>query len=282
MPRSQPTPSVKPRPAVLRALGRDEPPEQITLTDRAYRRVTVYKHDSWAATSLYHAIEPVGDDADRVVVKINRVQSVFGFPMRWGGRWLASREAAVFERMAGVVGVPRMVERVGETGIAHVFVPGEPLAPGDTVGEDFLNDLERLVAAFHERGIAIVDLQKPENLLRGDDGRPYLFDFQIAWTLPRRGLGRSWPMRRLHRIALNGDLYHLRKHRYRFLRDTLSEAEIARLSRRPWYIRLHRGIARPFQVFRRGLLVSLGIRTRDGKAQSELHVEPGIAKRREN
>lgn len=273
---------VKPRPAVFRALGRDEPPESIVVAERVYRLVTVYKHDSWAATSRYEAVEPIGDDADRIVVKINRVRSVFGVTMRWGGCWLASREAEVFERMAGVDGVPRMVGRVGPTGIAHVFVPGEPLAPNDEVGAPFLDDLERLVAAFHERGVAIVDLQKPENLLRGEDGRPYLLDFQIAWALSRRGIGRSWPMRRLHRIALNGDLYHLRKHRYRFLRDTLSEEQIARLRRRPWYIRLHRGIARPFQVFRRGLLVALGIRARDGKAQSELHAEPGIAKRRKD
>lgn len=266
---------------MLRALGRDDPPSVLALAGRMYRLATVYKHDSWAATSRYEAVEPLGDDADRVVLKINRVKSVFGLPMRWGGRWLASREAAVFERMAGVPGVPRMVGRVGDTGVAHVFIPGEPLAPGEAVTADFLDDLDRLVAAFHERDIAIVDLQKPENLLRGEDGRPYLFDFQIAWALPRRGLGRSWPMRRLHRISVNADLYHLRKHRYRFLRDTMSEEEIARLRRRPWYIRLHRGIARPFQVFRRGLLVALGIRARDGKAQSELHAEPGIAKRRE-
>ncbi len=275
-----PPPTVRPRPAVFRALGRDEPPTCIAVAGQAYRLDRVYKHDSWAATALYAAEPPLGEAPSFVVAKINRCEPVALVPMRWLGRRLAAREAAVYERMTGVPGVPRYLGRVGDTGLAHAFVPGDALSTGDEVDPGFLDRLDALVGEFHARGVAIVDLQKAQNILRGEDDRPYLFDFQIAWVLPERGLGRCWPMRRLYRLAIACDLYHLRKHRLRYLRHTLPPEQRESLGRRPWYIRLHRTLTRPLQRLRRGLLVWLGVRDRTGKAATELHAEPGIARRR--
>ena len=75
-PRKQP-------PAWLKALGHDDLPEGVECAGRQHRRVAVFKHDFFAATGLYEG--PSG----RAVLKVGRVQSMFGLPLRW---ILASRQ----------------------------------------------------------------------------------------------------------------------------------------------------------------------------------------------
>ena len=280
---------VKARPPFLRALGRDEPPEQVTVQGRTYCRAVIYKHDSWAATCRYEAVTPAGEH-DSIIVKINRRQPVFFIPMKWVGRLFARREAAIYQRVKDLAGelpgelpegVPAFLGRLDATTVSHVFVPGEPLAPGDELSAEFMQQLRDLVAAFHERDIAIVDLQKCENILKGDDGRPYLMDFQISWMLPQNAVGKFPPLRWVHRIFVNSDDYHVLKHYYRFRRDLMTDAELRRIEHKPWPIRLHRAVVRYPQKLRRQLLVWLKIREPGGKATSELNPERGVERRRE-
>jgi hypothetical protein len=143
---------------------------------------------------------------------------------------------------------------LGETGFMHAFVPGHPLGRRESVGDAFFDELFALVRALHARHIAYVDLNKRQNILVGDDGRPYLIDFQISLLLPPAG----WQRWRLARWLLarfqQADCYHCLKHKRRLRPDQLTADEqraVARLS--PW-IRLHRWIARPLTRFRRRTL----------------------------
>ncbi len=43
---------VRPRPALFRALGRDEPPSVVTIGGEKHELIEIFKHDSWAATAL--------------------------------------------------------------------------------------------------------------------------------------------------------------------------------------------------------------------------------------
>src|SRR5262245_57455230 len=61
---------IRPRPALFRALGKDEPPGEIIVDGQTYRRVTLFKHDSWAATALYQSTEQT------IVCKFNRRQDI--------------------------------------------------------------------------------------------------------------------------------------------------------------------------------------------------------------
>lgn len=271
----------KARPPILRALGLQEPPEELTVLGRAYRRTVIFKHDSWAATCRYDAVEPTGED-DVIAVKTNRRQPVLIVPMIWLGWILAKREAAIYQRMADVEGVPKFLGRLDATTVAHTFIPGEPLAPGDQLTDEFLNDLQRLVETFHKRDIAVVDLQKCENVLVGEDGKPYLMDFQISWALPENFVGKFPPLRWIHGIFVSSDKYHLRKHFYRFRPDLLSEEEKRRIERKPLVIRIHRAVTRYPQKLRRQLLVWLKIREPGGKATSEIAPERGVERRNEN
>jgi hypothetical protein len=257
------TPTARPRPPIFRALGAHEPPERVEVGGQPYQLVRVFKHDSWAATALYRG--PSG----QIVCKFNRQQSVAGLPMRWLGRRLARREAAVLQRLSDLPNVPRWAGDVCVNGrrlehaVAHDYVPGHPLGDGERVNDRFFGELTDLLATMHRRGIAYVDLHKRENVIVGDDGRPYLIDFQISLTLPN-----WWPARAVLRMAQRSDDYHLAKHVAR-CRPDLGGVLPSIAANRPWWIRLHRLVARPFRACRRRLLVWCGVRTGRGRVGSE-------------
>ena len=65
---------------------------------------------------------------------------------------------------------------------------------------------------MHVRGIAYVDLHKRENVIVGDDGRPYLVDFQISFDVTHPRLRWVPGARAVFDQLCVGDLYHLEKH----------------------------------------------------------------------
>lgn len=269
--------TVRPRPPLFRALGRDEPPATVEIDGECFRRQEVLKHDSWAASAVYAA------ETRRVFCKFNRQQSVLWVSMRWLGRLLASREQAFHDRLVGVEGIPaslgavRHAGRVLPNALAREFISGHALREGERVDDAFFPRLRFLLGELHRRGVAHVDLHKRENILVGADGRPYLIDFQISFRLPRLPLVRE-VARPLLAILQRCDDYHLLKHELRYRPDQcrFTSEELAGL--RPWWIRVHRGIAVPFRTCRRRLLVWLGIRSTGGRAHSETF--PEVAHRR--
>ncbi len=261
----------KPRPPIFRALGKRELPSRVEIDGREYALQRVFKHDSWAASALYQA------GTGRVVCKFNREQSVLGFPMRWLGRWLAQRETDMLRRLHDVPLVPDgcgpiyVDGRVVRTAAGHCYVPGGPLGPQHRVSARFFQQLRDLLATMHRRGIAYVDLHKQENVLVGEDGQPYLIDFQISLRVPR-----VWPLGALLNLFASSDRYHFAKHLFAHRRDLCSEQDVHLVTRRPWWIRLHRLIAVPVRTARRRLLVLLGIRHGSGMAQTEHFPEEGF------
>ncbi len=254
----------------LRALGPAEMPEQIALPDGRYRHVRTFKHDFFAATGLYQG--PSG----LVVLKLGRLAGLFGFPMKWLGQWLADRESANYRAAEGLPGIPRCLGRWGPTGLVHAFVEGHPLQPRERVDDDFFPRLAAILDGLHRRDMAYVDLEKRENILVDDCGRPWLIDFQISWYHPPGGIDCR-PLRgpqALRRLMPEGlarfllarlqqaDRYHLLKHRRRHRPDTLSAEEFCASYRVGTAITLHRRIARPLTWLRRRALSRLTGRPR--------------------
>jgi hypothetical protein len=229
----------------MRALGRHDMPVTLEISSRRLRHIATAKHDFWAATGFYE-----DDVGGRVVMKMYRTARFAGVPLRWLGCWQCRREVRFYRRLAGLPCVPALLETVGETAYARAFVPGHPLSRQRAVPEGFWPRLDTAIREVHRRGVAYVDANKPENVLVGDDGRPYLIDFQIAWggRARPRGFGRWW-LDRLQRE----DLYHLLKHKRRFGPHLMTPEELARVRQRSLLIRAHRVLNRPYLVVRRRL-----------------------------
>lgn len=139
-------------------------------------------------------------------------------------------------------------------GLIHEYVEGHPLSPHETVNDEFFPKLARLLASVHARDAAYVDLEKRHNILVGDDGSPYLIDFQISFALRTPALRHSRVARFLLRRLQESDEYHLLKHRRRHRPDQLTAEQLAASRQRPVYIDLHRVFFRPWTLLRRQTL----------------------------
>ncbi len=235
-------------PTWLLALGGDPPPQEIQVGGESFRPERIFKHDFFAFTALY-----VGD-RNRVVLKIGRRASFFGFPLSWIGRIHSWHESAVFQEVGDLEIVPRFRGRLGRHGLIHDYVDGHELEWGEHVPDDFFHRLRAGLEEMHRRGMAYVDLEKPENVLVGDDGRPYLFDFQISFRWPFRRGRDIPPFSWIRRLLQGGDRYHLDKLQRRCRPDQMTAEQIAASERRPFPVRVYSASTRPFIVIRRSIL----------------------------
>ncbi len=243
-------------------------PQEIDCAGLRFELVRTFKHDFFAATGLYaermtndhlpddvpqsRAIEPQAPR--RVVLKLQRQRAFLGLPLGWLGAWLTRHEARIYRELADVPGVPRFVGLFGPTGFIHEFVPGHPLARGEKVSDTFFHELAELLSSVHARGLAYVDLNKRQNILVGEDGRPHLIDFQISFRLGRR---RGGLPRAILALLQEHDRYHFAKHKRRCRADLMTPAEIEASYRRSGPLNAHRVLSRPYFRIRRWLLDKL-------------------------
>jgi RIO-like serine/threonine protein kinase len=237
-------PGKRPPAYSMRALGRRDLPETVWAGGSTYRLIRTVKHDFFAATGFYRS-----DDGREAVLKLSRTEPFAGFSLAWVGRLLCRRELRFYNRLADVPNVPAVLGRVGSTGFLHEYIAGRPLSRDRPVPDGFFDRLQTLIAELHRRQIAYVDANKPQNILLGDDGDPYLIDFQISWDLIElynTWLNRWW-LRRLQRA----DLYHVVKHKKRMRPDEMTEGDWDIVNRRSILIRLHRLVLKPYFKLRR-------------------------------
>ena len=232
----------------LYALPGAELPAAVECAGQRYELARTFKHDFFAATGLYRGPDRLA------VLKVNRVTAFFGVPMKWAGRLLGHREIRHYQLAQDLLGVPALIGAHGETGFLHEYVPGHPLGRREEVSDTFFDELLALVGTLHQRHLAYVDLNKRQNILVGEDGKPYLIDFQIALHLPPVGWRRLPPVRWLLARFQAGDYYHCLKHKRRLRPDLLAADEERVLARLSIWIRLHRWIARPLTHLRRRTL----------------------------
>ncbi|MAX25477.1 MAG: hypothetical protein CMJ19_13335 [Phycisphaeraceae bacterium] len=274
----------KPRPALFRALGKNEPPTEITADGQRYVQVKILKHDSWAATGLYAGDDEAGNPGagQKIIAKFNRQQSIFGFPMKWLGLILASGEHTIMKAMADEPTIAHSFDVIEVEGkqvhhvAAHKYIDGHPLTPNDRVTDEFFPTLKAVLEKLHSRGIAYVDMNKAENVIVGDDGLPHLIDYQISFMLPKWWPGNWFGTRVLLWVLQQSDMYHLMKHWIRYRPDQLPEDQRDINKHRPIWIRGWRCLATPFRETRRRLLVLVGIRKGKGKSVTEHAPEDAV------
>lgn len=266
----------RPRPALFRALGKSEPPGEITIDGQPYLLKQIYKHDSWAATALYEG------HGRLITAKFNRQQRIGFIPMGWLGRWLARHEAALLHRLSDLPNMPRLLGHVMINGkrvrhaIARSYIAGHPMRSNEPLPVAFFNELQQAISEVHRRNIAYMDLHKRENVIVGDDGRPYLIDFQVSYILPRGWWTRLTLLPWILKLAQQSDDYHVVKHIIRHSQLDPDEARARIAAARPLWIKIHRWFAVPFRAFRRRLLVCFGIRKGKGRVESEAFAEDAL------
>ncbi len=232
------------------------PRESFTLGGHTYRLEKTLKQDFFAATGRY-----VSDTGERVCMKHYHTEPWLGWSLDWAGRLMADREVRHYRMLADLPNVPRLIGRVGRSAFAHAWVEGTDLLDRkDRLPDDFFDRLEALVRTLHARGMAYVDMNKPDNVLVDEAGRPVLIDFQISWA-PRPS---RWPLgglkRRFLAMLQESDLYHVRKLKRLYRGDLMTPEERAASKRRPWFLDLHRRIGAPLRDLRRKFLEWIGAR----------------------
>jgi predicted Ser/Thr protein kinase len=138
-----------------------------------------------ATVELYST--PAGD----AVVKRAHGKGPFG-PLY---RYLLRREHAVYERLAGVPGVPRTYGLIDGEHLALEYIPGPSLRTHEHELKDragFFAALLETLRAMHAAGVAHADLKRKANIIVGPGERPWLIDFGIAAQRGESALGRSW------------------------------------------------------------------------------------------
>ncbi len=112
-----------------------------------------------------------------------------------GGLWrtLLQREHAIYERLAGIAGIPRCFGLVGGERLALEYVAGPSLREHEARLADratFFGKLLLAVQAMHAAGVAHGDLKRKDNIIVGPGEQPYLIDFGIA--VRRSATGAAW------------------------------------------------------------------------------------------
>ncbi len=229
------------------------PPTELVVASCRYRLVRVFKHDFWAATSLYQAIEPA--EIPRIVVKFYRQQMFWGLNLEWVGHFSREHERMIYQALEGIEGIPRCVGCIGQAGIAIEYIEALPLDHGLTLPAGYFDQLRRIFDQVHERGVAYVDANKRSNMLVGVDGKAWLIDFQISI---RRRDDLLWPLQAISAWAVQymqeKDLYHLYKHKRRLAKAELRPEEEAISYHRTGMHWLHTQLTNPYRRVRRFLL----------------------------
>jgi len=240
----------------LYACGRAGMPEQLHINGTTYIRKRIFKHDFFAATGMYerNGLPASGAFPRRIVLKLGRQQNFLGLPMRWLGRATIERELANLRRVSGIAGVPKLIARCGNTGFAYEYIEGRSLDDCSDIPNGFFDRLRELLGQVHRRNVVYLDLNKRGNILVGEDGRPYLIDFQISMHISKDAITEVKQMGRVLKALQSCDIYHLFKHKRKLCPKELSAEERELSYRVNRHIQLHRKLTRPLTNLRRALL----------------------------
>lgn len=238
------------------------PLAELTVRGYRYRLLKVFKHDFFAATALYEAMD-ASAPWPKLVIKAGREQVFCGMPLDWIGQELLKREQRAHERLDGVPGVQRWVAQLSETAYALEFIEGRTLdtleAPPPPL---FFEKLREMLDAIHARRAAYCDLNKRSNIVVQENGEPALIDFQVTEVEREFPTGKwarllapfAYLQRRYLSYLQHLDLYHLYKHKRRLLPEALTPEEEKLSLRQGRIVRLHRRLVTPMRQMRRNFL----------------------------
>lgn len=151
------------------------------------------------------------------------------------GRRSSRREAAIYECLQGVNGIPGFWGHVDGDAFAIDYIEGKTLARdmGTERLRKALLDLETVLVAMHERKVVHLDLKQKRNILVKADDTVAVIDFQSAFFM---GKGLLRPL--LFNMLKRRDLAGLVKFKAKYVPDLLSPSERKFYKRDQFWARL--------------------------------------------
>ena len=131
----------------------------------------IYSHGYQGQTYLYER------KGQRFIIKA---------PSGWGlanliRRWMLRNEYRVYERLAGLQGIPVCHGFIAGRYLVLEFIGGTPIRTARiTDPAVFFDLLLSLIKEMHDLGVAHTDLKKKDNILVVDGKIPYIVDFGVA------------------------------------------------------------------------------------------------------
>jgi hypothetical protein len=225
-------------------------PEKVVISGEVFHYEKVLKDDFFSVNVLYKNQLNV-----RYVLKLSDFRFVLGLLLRPLAILFSRREYKIYKMLEGIEGIPPLGPRFGRSGYFHRYIEGKTLhemKPGDPFPEDFFPKLMTIISQLHERRIFYLDLNKRGNIICGEDGRPYLIDFQVSlYFKKRKGFGG-----RISDLIFKGlireDIYHFYKHKKNFQKHLLTPEElIIATTRTPLNHVINRYLGTPYRKVKR-------------------------------
>ena len=227
----------------------------------------ILKDDFFSINVLY-----ANQEGQRYVLKLSDFRFMFGWLFRPFAGWISRREYRIYQTVEDIPGIPELGPRYGDKGYFHRYVEGDTLheierriceqfhaIPGHPIfakhaaqlPPDFFDRLSGIVRKIHERRIFYADLNKRGNIICSHDGNPYLIDFQLCLSFPRRIGWRGALAERIFLRLVQEDLYHVYKHKYTFQPHLMTEEEKIRARRSKLGGRYQRYCWKPYIILKR-------------------------------
>lgn len=141
------------------------------------------------------------------------------------GRFLLWRESRAYRKLRGLRGVPSLYGMIDGVALVIEEIPGKRLKKhrGDVeLSGAFFDALEETVESFHRRGMAHCDLKNSSNVLVGNDGMPYIVDWNAS--ISEREF-RFFPLNLVYRRFMLDDRMAITKLKLQYLPDLLTPKE---------------------------------------------------------
>lgn len=94
------------------------------------------------------------------------------------GRFAVNVEGKTLKKLEGNMSVTKQVKFLSPYTLSFAYIKGKSLKQCDNIKKDFFITLERNVRDMHEKEIVHLDLRNLGNIIMGENGYPYIIDFQ--------------------------------------------------------------------------------------------------------
>lgn len=196
-------------------------PQTLEIKGEPYCYEKILKEDFFSVNVLYSAAS-----GSRYVLKISGFGFILGFLLVPFAILMSRREYRIYSMVADLPQVPELGQRFGIRGYLHKFIEGKTLHELEREGkkelpDDFFDTLKETIDELHRRRIFYMDLNKQGNIILGNDGLPYLIDYQVCIDFKYRN--RLFD--KLFNLFIREDIYHLYKHKKHFRPDLMTDEE---------------------------------------------------------